>query len=107
MYIATSPSSNPIRDYTVVIEYFPIISFLVLYQQLGAVLSRYRVTFDQRALLGSPSHSLPAINIYSRQKNQEQKHSMLCEAHEIVDIDACFRKDEVQGQRITAFSKAG
>jgi hypothetical protein len=61
MYIATSPSSNPIRDYRVVIEYFPIISFLVLYRQLGAVLSLSRVAFDQRALQGSTSDSSLAI----------------------------------------------
>ncbi|HUM81725.1 MAG TPA: hypothetical protein PLQ38_08100, partial [Methanothrix sp.] len=43
-------------DYRVVIEYFPIISFLVLYRQPGAVLPNLEVTGDQRALLGS-SHA--------------------------------------------------
>ena len=51
--IATSPSSNPIGDYRVVIEYFPIISFLVLYRQLGAVLALLEAIGGQRAFLGS------------------------------------------------------
>jgi len=51
--IATSPSSNPIGDYRVVIEYFPIISFLVLYRQQGAVLALLEAIGGQRAFLGS------------------------------------------------------
>jgi len=51
--IATSPSSNPIGDYRVVIEYFPIISFLVLYRQQGAVLALLDAIGGQRAFLGS------------------------------------------------------
>ena len=39
--------------YRVVIEYFPIISFLVLYRQPGAVLTLLEAIGGQRAFLGS------------------------------------------------------